>query len=100
MTIDQVAKRLVELCRQGLFNEALEQLYAEDALSLEPEGAPLPPARGLTAIREKGRQFEAGLETVHSMTLKGRGRMNLAEICVYRVRAGKIVLEQFFYDLA
>jgi len=31
-------------------------------------------------------------------TMKGRGRINLEEICVYQVRNGKIVREQFFYD--
>ncbi len=69
MTTEQVAPRLVELCRQGQFNQALDELYAEDAVSLEPEGAPFPPARSLSATREKGRQFESGLEKVHSISV-------------------------------
>jgi ketosteroid isomerase-like protein len=32
-------------------------------------------------------------------TMKGRGRVNMQEICVYQVRDGRIVREQFFYDL-
>ncbi len=32
--------------------------------------------------------------------MKGRGRVNLTEICVYRVRDGKISHEQFFYDVS
>ena len=30
------------------------------------------------------------------VTMKGRGRTNMTEICVYKVRDGKIVLEEFF----
>ena len=29
--------------------------------------------------------------------MKGRGRMQMEEICVYKVDNGKIVLEQFFF---
>ena len=32
-------------------------------------------------------------------TYKGMGRMDMQEICVFRVREGKIVHEQFFYDV-
>jgi len=91
-------------------------------VSIEPEGLPpgaLGSVKGLAAIYEKGRQFGAMLEAVHGgsvsepviaenwfsialamdVTMKGRGRMNMSEIAVYRVRDGKIVLEQFFYDV-
>jgi hypothetical protein len=30
------------------------------------------------------------------MTMKGQGRTNMAELCVYQVKDGKIVAEQFF----
>jgi hypothetical protein len=30
-------------------------------------------------------------------TFKERGRMTIEEICVYQVKDGKIILEQFFY---
>jgi limonene-1,2-epoxide hydrolase len=33
------------------------------------------------------------------VTMKGRGRVDMREICVYRVKDGKVVLEQFFYDV-
>jgi hypothetical protein len=32
-------------------------------------------------------------------TYKERGRMAMDEICVYQVRDGKIVHEQFFYSV-
>jgi ketosteroid isomerase-like protein len=122
MNTEQIAKRLVQLCREGKGNEAQDELYAADAVSIEMEGSTsgLPErAKGMAAIKEKGRQFNAGVEQVHGgtvsdpivagnwfsiemtmdATMKGRGRVNMQEICVYQVRNGKIVREQFFYDL-
>jgi hypothetical protein len=120
MNTEQVAKRLVELCQQGKYEEAQDQLYSKDAVSVEMEGSQgLGNAKGLDAIREKGKQFNAMVEAVHGgsvgdpivqgnwfavtmtmdATMKGRGRVNMQEICVYQVKDGKIVREQFFYDL-
>jgi ketosteroid isomerase-like protein len=123
MNTEQIAKRLVELCREGKGREAQDELYSSDAVSIEMEGiegSGMPTvARGIDAIREKGHQFYAGIEEVHGRTagdpivtgnwfavvmtldatMKGRGRMNMQEICVYQVRDGKIVREQFFYDV-
>jgi len=122
MNVEKIAARLVELCRQGAYEQAQKELYADDAVSIEP--ANLPPgalgnASGLPAILEKGHKFQAMLEAVHGghvsdavvagnwfsvsmtldVTMKGRGRVQMAEICVYHVRAGKIAQEQFFYDV-
>ena len=120
MNTEQVAKRLVELCREGKYEEAQDQLYSKGAVSVEMEGSQgLGNAKGLDAIREKGKQFNAMVEAVHGgsvgdpivvgnwfavtmtmdATMKGRGRVNMQEICVYQVKDGKIVREQFFYDL-
>jgi hypothetical protein len=123
MNTEQVARRLVELCRQGQGTQAQDELYAKDAISIEMEGMDAPGmptlAKGIDAIREKGRQFNAGIEEVHGgtvgdpivmghwfaitmtmdATFKGRGRVNMEEICVYQVKDGKIVREQFFYDV-
>jgi ketosteroid isomerase-like protein len=116
----QVANRLVELCRRGEFSQAQEELYAQDAVSLEPDGAPGGPlgnVRSLDAIRQKAKAFEQTYETIHGVTVsdpvvagdffsiamgfdatwKQGGRYAIEEICVYRVRDGKVVLEQFFY---
>lgn len=122
MNTEAIAKRLVELCRAGQYDEAQSELYGEEAVSIEPAG--LPPgafgnARGLSEIREKGRKFTESIEAVHSssvsdplvagnwfsvtmamdVTMKGRGRISMSEVCVYGVRDGKIVHEQFFYDV-
>ena len=122
MNTEAVAKRLVELCRKGEHEQAQRELYAQDAVSIEMAGAPagaLGDAQGLQAIYEKGRQFAAMVEAVHAnsvsepvvagnwfsvsmtmdVTFRGRGRVQMTEICVYQVRDGKVVREQFFYDM-
>jgi hypothetical protein len=118
--ITQIADRLVELCRKGEFEAAQTELYAEDAVSIEPDGSPMQIAEGLAAIHEKGRQFRESVEHFHGIlisepivagnfftvamavdaTFKGQGRVNMEEICVFEVNDGKIVTEQFFYSVA
>ena len=68
MNTQAIAKRLVELCREGRYEEAQRELYVEDAQSIEPEGLPpgaLGSVQGLVAIYGKGRQFSAMVEPVH-----------------------------------
>ena len=117
MTTQEVAGRLVELCRQGQIEAAQKELYADDCISLEPENSPMGNVTGLPAIIEKSRHFETMIEEVHStsisdpivggncfsinwlmdVTMKGMGRRAMDEICVYKVKDGKVILEQFFY---
>lgn len=122
MNTTQVAARLVELCRQGHYEQAQDELYADDAVSIEMPGLPseaLGDVSGLDAIREKGRRWADNIVEIHGgsvsdavvagdwfsvamsidATYKDRGRMPMEEICVYRVRDGKIVHEQFFYPV-
>ena len=40
MTTEEIAERLVSLCRQGNFEAAQRELYAVDAINLEPYGTP------------------------------------------------------------
>ena len=118
MTIQEIATRLVELCRQGQYETAQRELYADNAVSIEPEGSPgLTNKDSLAGIIEKGAGFRAMIEEIHGgsvsdpviaadhfsialtldVTLKGMGRVNMDEIAVYRVKDGKVVKEQFFY---
>jgi ketosteroid isomerase-like protein len=122
MNTQQVAARLVELCRQGKYEQAQEELYADDAVSIEMPGLPpgaLGNAGGMEAIREKSRKWAENIVEIHGgsvsdpvvardwfsvamgidATYKDMGRMPMEEICVYRVRDGKIVHEQFFYPV-
>ncbi|WP_267225473.1 nuclear transport factor 2 family protein [Dyella silvae] len=122
MSTEAVAKRLVAMCRHGQFEEAQHELYAKDAVSIEPEAAangPLGNVEGLAAILEKGKRFQANVVQVHSIdvsepliagnwftvvmtmdvTMKEYGRITMTEVCVYHVKNDKIVQEQFFYDM-
>ena len=38
MTTEEVAKKLVELCNQGAYEEAIKTLYDKDVVSVEPRG--------------------------------------------------------------
>ncbi|MBB6095379.1 ketosteroid isomerase-like protein [Povalibacter uvarum] len=117
MSTETVAHRLVELCRQGKFDVAQNELFADSARSIEMEGVPNAEAVGMDAIRQKGRDFDATLTQVHTVTVsepvvadgffsivmgldatyKEGGRRSMTEICVYEVANDKIVREQFFY---
>jgi hypothetical protein len=117
MTTQEVANRLIELCRKGQIQQAQTELYGESMVSIEPTGVPVEKATGLHAVIEKGKQFASMIEERHGgsitdpvvagkhfsmgmtldATMKGRGRVLLEEICVYKVENGKIVFEQFIY---
>jgi hypothetical protein len=117
MNTQEIANRLVTLCREQKWEAAQRELYAQDALSIEPHATPMAPkeTKGLAGIMEKGRKFTGAVETMHKLTvseplvagnsfactmqldltMKGQGRMNMSELCVYEVKDGKIVTEQF-----
>jgi len=118
MTTQEVANRLVALCRTGQYQQAVEELYAPDIVSVEPEGAPNRMVTGLAAIAEKGKKFESMIEKVNKsiisdpivaenffacnmlMNVQMKGApavIDMDEICVYTVNNGKIVREEFFY---
>ena len=121
MSTATVANRLVSLCREGKYEEAQRELYAQEAVSIEPQemsSGPLGNVKGLRAILEKGHNFQDSVEQIHASevsdpviadgwfsvamhldaTMKGRGRQDMREICVYHVENDKIVQEQFFYN--
>src|ERR1700741_4998526 len=117
MTTEQIAQRLAELCRKGDYETPQKELFANDAISIEPYETPdfAKETKGLDAIIEKGHKFSAMVEQMHGgtvsepivagnsfamvmsmdMTMKGKGRMNMSELCVYQVKDGKVVSESF-----
>lgn len=117
LTTQEVAIRLVELCRKGQVLDAQEELFANEVTSYEPAHSPTPPAIGKDAVMAKGRHFAASIEKRHGGSfedpivagnyfsfvckfdadLKGMGRVVWDEICVLGVKDGKIISEQFFY---
>lgn len=118
MTTQEVADRFNELAQTGQWHTIHAELYADDAQSIEPEHAQgMQSVNGIEAIKQKGEMFNSMVEEMHGgyskepvvagthfsvamgmdVTMKGMGRSNMDEICVYEVKDGKIVKEQFFY---
>ena len=72
MTTKEVADKLVQLCSQGKFEEAMEAFYSPDIVSMEA-GAPPGQSReskGLAAVKAKGEWWAANHE-VHSTKVEG-----------------------------
>lgn len=98
---------------------AHKELYAEDAISIEPEatGGFEKETKGLQNIIRKGELFTdlieasygvkvsepliAGNSIAFTLTMdtkfKGRDRSTFEELCVYVVKDGKVISEQFFF---
>jgi len=120
----EVGKKLVELCKAGKHQEAVDKLYSPKIVNIEPKGSPEMPARieGLAAVREKGEWWEKNHQ-VHSVEVEGpwphedrfiihlkydvtgkggpmKGkRMKIDEAALYTVKDGKIVQAEFFYHM-
>lgn len=119
MTTQEIANRLVELCRLEKHPQAQEELYHQDIISKEDEKTGDPAIKGMDAIRKNTLAWEENVIEIHDayvsdpivtgnyfvismendITFKDRGRTEIKELCVYEVKNGKIVKEQFFYDI-
>ena len=120
MTTQEVANRFQELANDGKFDVIQDELFSANAESVEPASGlamGMTNAKGLAAIKEKGKKFNEQVEEMHGgyssvpvvggeyfsvamgmdVTMKGAGRVNMDEIAVYEVKDGKITKEQFFY---
>ena len=118
MSTKEIARKLKKLCEKGDFEAAQKELFAKDAVSIEPMASAGfdKETHGLDAILKKGKKWQEMVSETHSMevsepmiagntfaltmrmdmTMKGRKRENMTELCVYNVKDGKIVSEQFF----
>lgn len=118
MTTQQVAERLTELCRKGEFDTAYKELFADDAVSIEPEAGHgfEKETHGLDNLLKKAAQFGAMVQEVHGVeisepivsastfaihfamdvTMKGQPRSTMSELCLYKLKDGKIISEEFF----
>jgi ketosteroid isomerase-like protein len=116
-----IARQLVALCQQGKNEEALQTLCSPDLVSVEAmamEGGKQESV-GMAAVKAKGEWWFANHE-IHSaavtgpwpngnrfivgfqydVTFKPTGkRMKLDEVGLYTIEGGKIVREEFFYDM-
>jgi ketosteroid isomerase-like protein len=121
MSALEIGKRYVALCKDGKFDQCLDELFDETAVSVE---AGAPPgmdatAKGLPAIRAKGDWWRNN-HVVHSVDVSGpypngdrfavrfvfdvtntpsKQRMKMDEIALLTVANGKITREEFFYTM-
>jgi hypothetical protein len=118
MTTQEIAGELVAYCRRADWEGAQKTLYAQEATSTEPYVIPgfEKETKGLDEILKKGYLFSGMVEKVHGIevsdplvagnaiafkltmdvTMKGRARMKEPELCLYQVKDGKIISEEFF----
>ena len=122
MSTATVAQQLVEFCQQGQNTQAVETLYANDAVSVEAAdsgSADMPrEMRGLDTLRKKNQWWIENHE-VHSASTEGPyphgddrfaaifefdvthkpsgQRMQMKEVGVFTVANDKITREEFFY---
>ena len=118
MTTKEIAARYNELAQTNQWHLIVDELYGQDCESIEPDNAQFVKyVKGLDAIKEKGKMFNSMIEEMHGgyctepvvggnffslamgmdVTMKGVGRMNMDEVCVFEVKDGKIIKEQFFF---
>jgi SnoaL-like domain len=119
MTTEQVAARFNELAQQEKWFEIQDELFADNAKSVDPANSPyLKFAEGKATIRKKGEDWVKRIQAAHRLhttepvvagnhfavgrevdiTVEGLGRIKIDEVMLYEVRDGQIVLEQFFYE--
>jgi len=120
----EVGQKLVEFCKQNKNVDAVNALYAPDVVSIEAAEHPGMPRRqeGIDAIRKKN-QWWLDNHTIHSSNAEGPfphgdrfvvlfkidvtskagpmagKRMQVSEAGLYTVKNGKVVQEEFFYNM-
>lgn len=121
MTVNEIAAKWAEYCLTGKCDLAQEELYHQDCVSIEMDGAEgFPPkVEGKEAITEKGEMWNSMVEEFHGVeiegpivagnhfsavmkmdiTMKGQPRRVDEELGIYKVEGGKIISEQFFYEV-
>ncbi len=117
MNTEEVARKVVELCRKQAWKEAIDTLYADDIVSVEARAmnGGSPETRGIAGVRGKTEWWTQNME-VHSVKVSGpfvahdrfvvqydidvtdknsKNRMQMSEVGVYTVKDGKIAREEF-----
>lgn len=124
MDTKEVGKKLVEYCRNGLNLEAISSLYSKDIVSVEAvsDGTIPQEVRGIDAVVDKNKRWYDNNEIHHATAegpfphkdrfavifhyettpksgpLKGK-RLEFEEVALFYVKDGKIVREEFFYEM-
>ena len=124
MSAREIGEKLVAYCKQGKNLDAIDELYADDIVSIEAAASPeadMPrEMKGKEAIIGKNKWWSENNE-VHSGEVNGpfphgddkfavqfrydvtfkpaSQRMQMNEIAVYELKDGKIAREEFFYNM-
>ncbi|MFT3678726.1 MAG: nuclear transport factor 2 family protein [Ferruginibacter sp.] len=118
METKAIAQKLADYCRKGEFEQAQKELYADDVISIEPEamGGYDKETKGKKEVQAKINKWMSTVEELHNnkvseplisgnsfavvmdmdITMKGKSRTKMSELCTYTVKDGKITSEQFF----
>lgn len=119
MTTQEIAQKLVQHCRELKNIDAVEDFYADNAISYEMPGSDMEQTEGKQGILSKNQKWFDSVEEIHSAevsdpqiagdffsvtfmydaTYKKSGRIVMDEIGVYEVKDGKIVSDRFFYHM-
>jgi hypothetical protein len=126
MDTTQVANRLTQLCNQGKYQEAMQELYADDARHVEAMEMPGSPYKRVMQGKKEllqmsdhwskttkvhsascgaplvnGDQFlcEMKMSCTSSEGPMAGQRMDMNETCLYTVKDGKIAEAKFFYGM-
>ena len=119
-TTQEVANKWAQMCREGKNLDCVNELYAENVVSKEMPGMPGPgQVEGRQNVWNKNKEWLENVNEFHASeicepivagnhftarmrfdcTFNDRGRQKMEELCVYEVKNGKIVSEQFYYDM-
>ena len=119
-----IGHKLIEFCRNGMNLDAISSLYSPDIVSVEAISGPGFPSemRGIDQVVDKNKKWFEMHEIHHSAAegpfpngdrfavifeyettakdgpRKGQ-RSRFEEVALYTVKDGKIVREEFFYDM-
>jgi hypothetical protein len=117
MKTEEIANKLVELCRKNAWMKAIDTLYDKDIVSVEARGmdGESLEKRGIDQVRGKTEWWLQNME-MHSVKVSGpfvahdhfvvqydidvtnkasKERMQMSEVGVYTVKEGKVLREEF-----
>jgi hypothetical protein len=115
-TIHEIANGLKEMLSEQKFVEAYKLLFSDDAESIDPLNTSGQPLKGLTTLLDREKDFLSRITAINKITLsdpiiagsyftmslkmsfevQDQGHMEVEEICLYKVKNGKIISQQFF----
>lgn len=121
MTTQDIANKLVEMMKKGEYDAAYDTLFSPDFVGVWPAGSPeARPCVGIDAMKEKGKMRADSMEKFlwsrvsepvvggnffsvamwFTCIMKGETEEKTEnEVIVYQVKDGKIIKEQYFYDV-